>query len=160
MEDPHLDDDPQRLLRTGARDARVELVHRAVERGADVRATCRGTGSTALHAVAVVGDGRGADVVDALVAAGADVEARANEYSMDGATPLFLAVQDGNIPVVRALLAHGANPNCALDNGFTALEAAVEDRRGRMADVLLAAGASSDCVSIEQLTSIGAGMGR
>lgn len=143
-------------LDSGAANARVELVRRAIAAGADVRHAEPRRGSTALHRVAVVGDGRGADVVDALAEAGADVEARANEFSMDGATPLFLAVGDGNVPVVLALLARGANPNTALDNGCTALEAAVEDGRGRIAGILLAAGAVRGRVSNEDLVRIGA----
>ena len=129
------------LLRSGAANAQIGLVRLALEHGADPnRVRSRGSG-TALHAVAVVGDGRGGDVVDALVAAGADVEARANEYSMDGATPLFLAAADGNRNVVAALARHGADVNAPLDNGFTPLMAAIEDHRRAVVHFLIEAGA-------------------
>ncbi len=48
---------------------------------------------------------KGADVVTALIAAGARLE-----EVVEGHTALYLAVCSGNLPVVRVLLAAGANP--------------------------------------------------
>lgn len=45
-------------------------------------------------------------------------------------TPLILAVQSGNIPIIRALLAHrDIDPNLCADRGWTALHQAVEFRK-------------------------------
>ena len=54
-----------------------------------------------------------AEVVDLLIRAGAQVEAK-NVY---GVTPLALASAQGNTPIVERLLAAGANPNAILADG-------------------------------------------
>ena len=57
------------------------------------------------------------DVVQALLAKGADVNAKDN----DGATALMLASQNGHLDVVQALLAKGADVNAKANDGVTAL---------------------------------------
>lgn len=91
--------------------------------------------------------GRGnLSAVEALIAAGADPNAR-----MDGYPALQFAVRRGTVEIVEALLAAGADvngfgewvPGCCqhLD---TALHQAVRYRRAEIIQVLLAAGADVD----------------
>ena len=47
-----------------------------------------------------------------------------NSLSPSGETALILAIQHNHIDAVRALLAHGANPNTADARGFTPMRAA------------------------------------
>ena len=57
-------------------------------------------------------------MIELLIEAGAD----ANAASPDGETPLMVAARTGKVDAVRALLAHGANPNTAESwRGQTAL---------------------------------------
>jgi ankyrin repeat protein len=48
----------------------------------------------------------------------------ANALNADGQTALILAIQNNHVEVVRALLAHGANPNTPNSRGITPLRAA------------------------------------
>ena len=61
------------------------------------------------------------DVVHALLAKGANIDLAKN----DGATPLFIASQNGLVDVVHALLAKGANIDLASNKGVTPLIVAV-----------------------------------
>jgi hypothetical protein len=47
-----------------------------------------------------------------------------NALNAKGQTALILAIQNNHVDAVRALLAHGANPNTADSHGFTPLRAA------------------------------------
>jgi ankyrin repeat protein len=47
-----------------------------------------------------------------------------NALDAKGQTALILAIQNNHVDIVRALLAHGANPNTADSRGFTPLRAA------------------------------------
>jgi len=79
------------------------------------------------------------DLVQALLAHGANPNARlvkdypahsrapfrqTNPISIVGATPYFLAAASGDPPLMRALVAAGADPNLALSDGTTPLMAA------------------------------------
>jgi ankyrin repeat protein len=59
-----------------------------------------------------------------LVKAGADV----NQASVDGSSPLLVAVQNGYYDIASFLLEHGANPNLANNKGWTPLYLAVKNR--------------------------------
>src|SRR4051794_19782044 len=66
------------------------------------------------------------DAVQALLTAGADVNARGES----GRTPLHYAVYEGNlrsVPVVRALLARGADAEVMDDHGFSQADLAKID---------------------------------
>lgn len=89
-----------------------------------------------LHAAAM--DNR-LDVIDALMAAGADVDAA----SRDGRTALMMAIGlvKPKIPSVRALLRHGANVSIADCTGWAPLHLAAYLGHVDVTDLLVAAGA-------------------
>ena len=94
-------------------------------------------GTTALH-WAVYNDD--ADMVDRLVKAGADVNAR-NDY---GATPLSQAAVVGNVRVIRRLLSAGADVEAANADGQTALMVLARSSNVEAASLLLKRGAKVD----------------
>ncbi len=78
-------------------------------------------GLTALHFAAREG---ALECVRALVAARANV----NQASVDGSSPLLVAVQNGFYTVAEFLLEHGADPNLANAKSWTPLYLAVKNR--------------------------------
>jgi uncharacterized protein len=94
-------------------------------------------GTTALH-WAVYNDD--ADLVDRLVAAGADVNAR-NDY---GATPLSQAAVVGNVRVIKRLLSAGADVESANADGQTVLMVLARSSNVEAAKLLLKRGARVD----------------
>ena len=76
-------------------------------------------GFTALHYAAFFGS---PEALRALVAAGADLEARStNQEFAPGASPLHSAVAAGRMDNTEALLEAGADPNARQHGGFTPL---------------------------------------
>ena len=112
----------QKLLRESPREAARQI---AVD------------GTTALH-WAVYNDD--ADLVDRLVAAGADVNAR-NDY---GATPLSQAAVVGNVRVIKRLLGACADVESANADGQTALMVLARSSNVEAAKLLLRRGAKVD----------------
>ena len=105
-------------LMGAARQGDAEAVQTLLAGGADP-SQAQGDGMTALHTAALEGHG---DVVDVLLAAGAEVGAttRIGAY-----TPLHLASQAGHGAVVRSLLERGADANLSTTNsGATPLHLA------------------------------------
>jgi ankyrin repeat protein len=111
-----------------------------LEKGADANAS--GAGYTALHAAVLRGD---LDLVKALLARGANPNAAivkgtpSRYYSKDwalnasaltGATPLWQAARYGDVPIMKALVAGGANPKFAFADGSTILIVAVAANSG------------------------------
>src|SRR3977135_1849056 len=86
-----------------ARNQNKDTVRRLLKQHADVN-TPQGDGSTALHWAAHWDD---LETADLLLRTGAKVNA-ANDL---GVTPLYLACSNGSAPMVKKLLAAGANPN-------------------------------------------------
>lgn len=110
-----------------------------LERGADPNAA--GAGYTALHAAVLRGDVR---LVETLIARGAKLEASLDRgtpvrrYSQDyafsadliGARPFWLAARYGDVPIMRALAAGGADTKFVMNDGSNALLAAVAASSG------------------------------
>jgi len=90
---------------------------RLVMAGADPNAAdmrLHGMGAVPLHFAI---DADGAELVSALIAAGADVNAR----TLAGQTPLWWACNNGQAAAARELLAAGADPNIRNTEGYSPL---------------------------------------
>jgi ankyrin repeat protein len=107
-----------------------------LDAGADVHAVAANTSRVRpLHAAVA---GRCRPVVERLVAAGADVNAR----QQGGFTPLHAAALNGDDHVVRLLLDAGADPRQATDEGVRAAELAASAGHESLAELLRAAAGS------------------
>jgi ankyrin repeat protein len=100
----------------------VRLCELLIKHGADVNAT--DSFGAPLHRVAMAGNGsRGLvfepNLVPLLVKSGADVNISRAAYP--GPTPLHWAAMAGNAPVMKQLMAFGALPSVADENGRTPL---------------------------------------
>jgi uncharacterized protein len=96
-------------------------------------------GFTALHYAAFFGS---PEAVRALVAAGADLEARStNQEFAPEATPLHSAVAAGRMENAQALLEAGADPNARQHGGFTPLMEAEQRGDLDLAELLIKHGA-------------------
>jgi ankyrin repeat protein len=110
---------------------RPEVVRRLLAADAEVEAVAQNaTQVRPLHSAVA---GRSEAAVEALLAAGADPEAR----QAGGYTPLMGAAAGGSEPLVRRLLAAGADREAVNDNGETA--AAVARSHGHSAIAALLA---------------------
>jgi ankyrin repeat protein len=75
------------------------------------------------------------EVVRELLARGAAVDTTDD----DGATPLYIASQEGHLEVVRELLSRGANPRLVTNGGSTALSIATHKGHAAVVQLLTAA---------------------
>jgi len=115
-----------------------------IKQGVNVNAP-QGDGVTALHWAARGGD---ADLVKALVDAGADAGAR----TLFGAyTPLHLAAERGAAPIVKALVAAGAAADARTSTGATPLMLAAAAGDTAAIAALLDAGASANAEETDRL---------
>jgi ankyrin repeat protein len=111
-----------------------------LDKGADANAA--GAGYTAVHAAVLRGD---LDLVQALLARGANPNTpiakgtpsryyskdwALNASALTGATPLWQAARYGDVPIMRALVAAGANPKFAFADGSTILLVAIGANSG------------------------------
>ena len=78
------------------------------------------------------------EIVAALIAAGADV----NAQQESGYTPLLVAAGQGDAALARLLLAAGADPGLATDDGVGPAELARAQGHGALADELAIAGSA------------------
>jgi ankyrin repeat protein len=96
-------------------------------------------GFTALHYPAFFGGAEAADTAQALIDAGADVNARSdNDFSV---LPIHSAVAGGHDDVVAVLIGAGADVNARQRHGWTPLHGAAQNGSPASVERLLAAGA-------------------
>lgn len=115
----------------------VSELARFLASGADANAR-DAKGRTALLIAAREGH---RDVAQALLTAGAEVDARSEGMNV---TPLMAAAQRGDLPFVRLLLEAGADPNASSRNGAGVLARAVLGGDVDTVRELLTAGANPD----------------
>lgn len=77
-----------------------------------------------------------------LLANGEDVNGKDKNY--DGITPLFVAVENGDVEIVKLLLDHGADANAADNTKRTPLMSLDRDATPALVDRLIRAGARAD----------------
>jgi ankyrin repeat protein len=93
-----------------------------------------GGGHTPLYCLAnECGAAAGADVVYALVDAGADVNAPCGSKRC---TPLHMAARRGSVAIAQALLERGADPAARDTQGVTPLRRALNCRKTAVAAIL------------------------
>lgn len=90
-------------------------------------------GWTPLHLAAFFGS---AELADALLDRGADIEARSTNASKN--TPLHAAAAGGNNELVRLLLMRGADANARQEGGWTSLHSAAQAGNRKMVEELVA----------------------
>ena len=114
------------------------VVQRLLRLGTDPNLLDHG-GHTPLYAVAneCASEG-GAEIVRAVVQAGADVNARGG---VTRATPLHMAARRGHVKIARALLECGAAINAVDRKGDTPLTRAINCRQDLVAQLLVESGA-------------------
>jgi len=111
--------------------ARIFLLH-----GADINTKKSEYGQTILHRTADMRNG--AEIVEFLLDAGADVEAK----DVEGETPLYRAVARKRAGLVKLLISKGADVNAVDNDGQTMLYRAVVDNSVEIAKLLLTAKAN------------------
>lgn len=118
---------------------RADLVrdHLAADRG--LARAWSPDGFTALHYPAFFG---GRDVAEALIDAGADLEAVSRNPM--GARPLHSAAAGRHLDVSRLLVERGADVNAIQHGGYVPLHQAAQHGDGELVELLLAAGADPD----------------
>ena len=139
-------------LMTAARTGVVEAVQVLLARGANPNARESSKSQTALM---WAGAENNADVVRALIEAGAAVHARSNtsqdltqnEPGDRGFTALLFAARAGQIEATRALLEAGANVDDTLSDGTSALVLAAMSAQYDMGVFLLEQGADPDAAA-------------
>jgi hypothetical protein len=111
-----------------------------------------GEGDTALIVAMHVIPEANPAVLQALIAAGAKV----NVHTANGSTPLYWAVSNGNLSLVKLCLAHGANPNDGNTSYNKTLIEAIRGigQDGTIARLLLAYGTNpngrdTDCQGVD-----------
>ena len=117
---------------------RVTMVRALLDAGASVHARCDEPDDTPLHAAAMNDNFPSNDIVEMLLAAGADVNAADNcDYSV-----LYSAAQCGRPETVAALIAAGADVHRQCRGRFTPLVGATLSGKVRNYAPLLRAGAT------------------
>ncbi|CAB1105913.1 unnamed protein product [Ectocarpus sp. CCAP 1310/34] len=127
---PNLCMDADSPLYLAACCSRLDVVKVLIQYGADVKGICSNR-ATALHTIV-----KNVDVVEALIDAGAHLEAEDDE----GCTPLHRALARGCYEIVLALLKYDADPTKLAFNGRGGLHAAAEGGNVSRVELFLADG--------------------
>jgi ankyrin repeat protein len=118
---------------------RADLVRAHLARDPSLAVARTADGYTALHYPAFFG---GLDVAQALVEAGADLEA-VSRNSM-GARPLHSAAAGRQLDVSRLLVESGADVNARQHGGYVPLQQAAQQGDAELVELLLGAGADRE----------------
>lgn len=122
----------------------VDAIRRTMDdRALEIRISA---GDVTVIGSGVVGDARGAAPREERTEARGGIRTRqeADRTMADGWTPLMIAAGHGRLPLVRALLALGADPEKLPSGGPSPLELAVRQRHEPLALALLEHGARPD----------------
>jgi ankyrin repeat protein len=143
-------------LMLASRTSGIAAVRLLIERGANVNVVERWQGQTPLMYAAAFDRG---EVAAALIAAGADVDARTPindlperesrvryyvEIPVAGFTPVMFAARSGANSALRALIAGKADLDAKTPEGFTPIVIALDNLHFDAAKVLIEGGASAD----------------
>jgi uncharacterized protein len=110
-------------------------------------------GFTALHYPAFFGEGDAAEAARALLAAGADVDARSD--NLFAVLPLHSAVAGGHDDVAAVLIDAGSDVNAQQRHGWTPLQGAAQNGSIATVERLLAAGADPAARNDDGKTALG-----
>lgn len=119
----------------------IAIVKILLEKGADLSIQTKQNKNTPLHGVAFDGE-------EQLGLMLLDKGANPGVKNARGETPLYIAAQSGNLPIVRLLLDHSENKhrttiiNATNEKGWTALHVAARNSREEIVQILLDRGAS------------------
>ena len=125
-------------LKSRSRTFLTNAVLRLARSDADLTAAARSDGSTALHMAVLC---QRIDVIEALLDAGAPLEAKARNDT----TALHCAAMQGHTQTLRYLLDKHASLNARTADGETPLHLAVKTNNLNCAVMLLGSGADTDC---------------
>ncbi|HLK15334.1 MAG TPA: ankyrin repeat domain-containing protein [Fimbriimonadaceae bacterium] len=121
------------LLHLAAGTGSLRVVRQLLAQGVDPDILDGGSHTPLYRAAGAYKGESGAAIVDELVRAGASVD---HCGGVMRSTALHEAARHGNLPVARALLSHGANPEARDKKGLTPLGRAVNCRRPHVAALL------------------------
>ena len=121
-----------------AKSGDIAGVQAELDRGVDVNAKSEG-GSTPLHGAAEGGHG---EIVELLIAAGADLHARTVPMLGGGGwTPLHSAARQGHREIVELLIANGSDVNSKDSTGKSSLHDAALEGHKEIVELLITKGA-------------------
>lgn len=114
----------------------VGSVRALLERGANVDLSMT-DGTTPLHYAAL----HSSEILELLLEKGAQVNVSTTSADLEGATPLHIAAEFGQLKWVRLLIQRGANVNALMLNGSAPIVQACKEGQAEIVKALLDAGA-------------------
>jgi poly(3-hydroxybutyrate) depolymerase len=123
---------PGPSIHEAAAEGNIKRVKQHLVEGVDVNAKFK-DGWTPLHMAA---EGGHREIVDLLIAKGADINATAGAGDGVGWTPLHEAAEEGHKKVVELLILKGADINVKNGDGRTPLDLAFKHKNAEIADIL------------------------